>query len=79
MYKVVYLPTAEEVGTFQNNPLYRTTLDRYISSPAYYFFRSSSTNAIHIGIIGGGKISEYIVTNSIIPKHLLEVIEVPNV
>jgi hypothetical protein len=76
MFKLIYLPTAEAVELYNDEPYSKDRLERYMGE-AYYFFKREGK--ITITTIGGGRLRDRKAEGLFVPKHLLEIIEVPNV
>jgi hypothetical protein len=77
-YEILYLPEPEiPVYTLSKNNYFRSHLDKYIKAPEYYFYLYG--NVIHSGLLRPDVVKDYKANNKIIPKHLLEIIEVPDV
>ena len=76
MFKLIYLPTAEPVELYNEEPYSKENLERYMGE-AYYFFKREGK--ITITTIGGGRLADRKEAGLFVPKHLLEIIEVPDV
>jgi hypothetical protein len=77
MFKLIYLPTAEEVEYCENDCYAKSALERYIQDGDYYFYMShrGPCKALYVENFYKYRLYE----GMILPKHLFEVIEVPNV
>ena len=76
MYKIIYLPTAEEVHLYENRPYSQEELDRYMGKNFYF---NKESKGIIVYRIGSGMLRNRMEAGTVIPKHLLEIIEVPDV
>jgi hypothetical protein len=76
MFKIVYLPTAEDVHLHENRLYSKEELERYMGSE-YYFYNDHGF--MRPCRIGSGMLRDRMNAGMVISKHLLEVIEVPNV
>jgi hypothetical protein len=82
-WRIIYLPTAQIVCDYEKPYSYRDWLDRYINDDAYYFYRDLAGPQIHRALKSNQdslkRYKQIYYSNRIIPKYLLEVIEVLNV
>ena len=75
MFKLVYLPTAEDVHLYENRPYSREELGRYMGKDFYF---NKESKCIVIYRIGSGMLRDRMEAGTVIPKYLLEIIEVPD-
>jgi hypothetical protein len=78
MYKFIYLPEPEIPVYHISRSVYsKEILNRYIITKNYYFYRSSDGNCIHSGLYTSNKVEK--IGGDVIRKHLLEIMEFPDV
>jgi hypothetical protein len=75
MYKLIYLPEADVVDFCINEYYRKEVLERYMED-AYYFYMSNI--GPKIANLTDGYYKARFMTGKVLPKHLFEIIEVPD-